>query len=80
MSRSKSVIVPFPTPPNPLQRHVADDGWILAAAEYRAALLAKLLRRIPQQELADTSSVLLSELVVLYRQAINQTHGRAGPE
>ncbi|TBV00403.1 hypothetical protein [Phytopseudomonas dryadis] len=77
MSRPESVVVPLPTPPNPLQSHVADDCWVQAAFEYRAALLAKLLRRMPQQELADTTSALLSELIVLYRQAISQAHGRA---
>lgn len=77
MTKSESVVIPFPTPPNPLQSYVPDDCPIQAAAEYRAALLAKLLRRMPQVELANTSSVLLSELIVLYRQAIAQAHGRA---
>lgn len=80
MSRSESVVIPFPTPPNPLFSHVADDYSVLAAAEYRAALLAKLLRRMPEQELANISNAMLSELVVLYRQAINQAQGRAGHE
>lgn len=79
MSRSESIVIPFPTPPNPLLSH-ADDYSVLAAAEYRAALLAKLLRRMPEQELADISNAMLSELVVLYRQAINQAQGRAGNE
>ena len=57
---------------------MADDYSVLAAAEYRAALLAKLLRRMPEQELADISNAMLSELVVLYRQAINQAQGSAG--
>ncbi|YCH20440.1 hypothetical protein M1D96_15080 [Pseudomonas sp. D1-3] len=80
MSRFESVVIPFPTPPNPLLSHVADDYSVLAAAEYRAALLAKLLRRMPEQELADISNAMLSEMVVLYRQAINQAQGRAGHE
>ncbi|KAB0550716.1 hypothetical protein F7R01_05770 [Pseudomonas argentinensis] len=80
MSRSESVVIPFPTPANPLLSHVANDYSVLAAAEYRAALLAKLLRHMPEQELADISNAMLSELVVLYRQAINQAQGRAGHE
>jgi len=55
---------------------MADDYSVLAAAEYRAALLAKLLRRMPEREMASTTSELLTELVVLYRQAINQAQGR----
>lgn len=76
MSRSESVVILFPTPPNPLLSHMADDYSVLAAAEYRAALLAKLLRRMPEREMASTTSELLTELVVLYRQAINQAQGR----
>jgi hypothetical protein len=76
MARPESVVIPFPTPANPLHSHIADNCAYQAAAEYRAALLAKLLRRMPQQELADTSNVLLSELIVLYRQAITQAHWR----
>jgi len=55
---------------------MADDYSVLAAAEYRAALLAKLLRRMPEREMASTTSELLTELVVLYRQAINHAQGR----
>ncbi|OLU24959.1 hypothetical protein BVH03_18755 [Pseudomonas sp. PA15(2017)] len=80
MNRSESVVIPFPTPPNPLLSQVADDYSVLAAAEYQAALLAKLLRRMPEQELADISNAMLSELVVLYRKAINQAQGRARHE
>lgn len=75
MARSESVVIPFPTPRNPLHSHVADECPHQAAAEYRAALLAKLLRRVP--ELASTTNALLSELVVLYRRAIAQAAGRA---
>lgn len=75
MARSEPVVIPFPTPANPLHGHIADNCAYQAAAEYRAALLAKLLKRMPQRELADTTNALLSELVVLYRQAIVQAHG-----
>jgi hypothetical protein len=75
MARSESVVIPFPTPRNPLHSHLADDCPHQAAAEYRAALLAKLLRRLPEPELASTTSALLSELIVLYRQAIAQAQG-----
>ncbi|MBU1333014.1 MAG: hypothetical protein KJ884_00875 [Gammaproteobacteria bacterium] len=77
MTRPESVVIPFPTPANPLHSYVADNCAYQAAAEYRVALLLKLLKRLPQQELATTSSALLSELIVLYRQAITQAHGRA---
>lgn len=76
MTKPESVIIPFPTPRNPLHSNVADKCSLQAAAEYRAALLAKLLRRIPEQELANTTSALLSELIVLYRRAIAQAAGR----
>lgn len=76
MARSESVVIPFPMPANPLHSHIADDCAYQAAAEYRAAQLAKLLRHLPQQELADTTDALLSELIVLYRQAIAQAQGR----
>ncbi|WP_447592531.1 hypothetical protein [Aquipseudomonas campi] len=77
MSRSDPVVIPLAKPPSPLQRPVADDRWIQAAFEYRAALLAKLLRRMPQQKLADITSALLGDLVALHHQAINQAYGRA---
>lgn len=77
MTKSESVVIPFPTPRNPLHSHVADECPLQAAAEYRAALLAKLLRRMPEPELASTTSALLSELIVLYRRAIAQATGRA---
>lgn len=80
MTRPESVVIPFPTPTNPLHSYVADDCVYQAAAEYRAALLAKLLKRLPQQEHAASSSALLSDLIVLYRQAISQSHGRAAHE
>ncbi len=77
MTKSESVVIPFPTPHNPLHSHVADECPLQAAAEYRAALLAKLLRRMPEPELANSTSALLSELIVLYRRAIAQAAGRA---
>lgn len=80
MSRFESVVIPFPTPPNSLRSHAVNNCSVLAAAEYRAALLAKLLRHIPQQEMASTTGMLLSELIVLYRQAIYQAHRRAEHE
>ncbi|MDR8013689.1 hypothetical protein [Ectopseudomonas guguanensis] len=76
MARSESVVIPFPTPRNPLHSHIADECPPQAAAEYRAALLAKLLRRLPEAELSNTGSALLSELIVLYRQAIALASGR----
>ena len=78
MTKSESVVIPFPTPRNPLHSHVADDCPLQAAAEYRAALLAKLLRRMPEPELASNTSALLSELIVLYRRAIAQAAGSVG--
>ncbi|MFI8735538.1 hypothetical protein ACIGKM_06440 [Ectopseudomonas toyotomiensis] len=77
MTKSESVVIPFPTPCNPLHSHVADNCPLQAAAEYRAALLTKLLRRMPEPELASTTSALLSELIVLYRRAIAQAARRA---
>lgn len=77
MAKSESVVTPFPTPRNPLHSFVADECPLQAAAEYRAALLAKLLRRMPEPELANSTNALLSELIVLYRQAIAQASGRA---
>ncbi|SFW12996.1 hypothetical protein SAMN03159511_0642 [Pseudomonas sp. NFACC19-2] len=50
MTKSESVVIPFPTPRNPLHSHVADECPLQAAAEYRAALLTKLLRRMPEPE------------------------------
>ncbi|PIA74159.1 hypothetical protein CDR19_03560 [Ectopseudomonas toyotomiensis] len=75
MARSESVVIPFPTPRNPLHSHVADECPHQAAAEYLAALLAKLLRRVPEPELANITNALLSELAVLYRRAIAQAQG-----
>jgi hypothetical protein len=77
MTKSESVVVPFPTPRNPLQSFVSDECPLQAAAEYRAALLAKLLRHMPEQELANSTNALLSELIVLYRRAIARASGRA---
>ncbi|AVO56022.1 hypothetical protein [Ectopseudomonas mendocina] len=77
MTKSESVVIPFPSPRNPLQSFVADECPLQAAAEYRAALLAKLLRRMPEPELANSTNALLSELIVLYRRAIAQVSGRA---
>ena len=77
MTKSESVVIPFPTPCNPLHSHVADECPHQAAAEYRAALLTKLLRQMPEPELASITSALLSELIVLYRRAIAQAAGRA---
>jgi len=73
MTKSESVVIPFPSPRNPLHSFVADE----CPAEYRAALLAKLLRRMPEPELANSTNALLSELIVLYRRAIVQASGRA---
>lgn len=77
MTKSESVVIPFPTPRNPLQSHGPDDCPLQAAAEYRAALLIKLLRRMPEPELATTAHAMLSELIALYRRAIAQAAGRA---
>lgn len=77
MTKSESVVIPFPSPRNPLQSSVADECPLQAATEYRATLLAKLLRRIPEPELANSASTLLSELIVLYHLAIAQASGRA---
>ncbi|MGN0927274.1 hypothetical protein [Ectopseudomonas mendocina] len=77
MTKSESVVIPLPSPRNPLHSFVADECPLQAAAEYRAALLAKLLRRMPEPELANNTSALLSELIVLYRRAIAQASGRA---
>ena len=77
MARSESVVIPFPSPRNPLHSAVANEYPLQAAAEYRAALLAMLLRGLPEPELANATSALLSELIVLYRRAIAQAAGRA---
>lgn len=77
MTKSESVVIPFPTPRNPLRSSVADECPLQAAAEYRAALLAKLLRRMPEPELTNSATTLLSELIVLYHLAIAQASGRA---
>ncbi|WP_322977778.1 hypothetical protein [Pseudomonas sp. C11] len=76
MTKSESVVIPFPTPRNPLHSHVADECPLQAAAEYRAALLGKLLRRMPESELTNSASTLLSELILLYHLAIAQAAGR----
>lgn len=76
MSHSESVVIPL-TSPTPLLSHMADDYSVLAAAEYRAALLAKLFKRMPKPELADITNAMLRDLVMLYRQAIDQAQGRA---
>lgn len=70
MARSESVVIPFPSPCNPLHSHVADDCPPQAAAEHHAALLAKLLRRLPAPEMASTSSALSNQLIELYGQAV----------
>jgi hypothetical protein len=70
MTRPGSVVIHLPTPANPLHSYVAGHCAYQAAAEYRATLLIKLLKRLQQQELATISSALVRELIVPYRQAI----------
>jgi hypothetical protein len=77
MAKSESVVIPFPTPRNPLHSFVSDECPLQAAAEYRTTLLAQLLRRMPEPELVNCTNALLSELIVLYRRAIAQASGRA---
>ncbi|MDH1558790.1 hypothetical protein N5I19_07460 [Pseudomonas chengduensis] len=76
MTKPESVVIPFPTPRNPLHSHVADNCSLQSAAEYRAVSLAKLLRRMPESELTNSASTLLSELILLYHLAIAQAAGR----
>lgn len=80
MTKPKSVVIHFPSPRNPLHSFVANEYPLQAAAEYRAALLAMLLRGLPEPELANATSALLSELIVLYRRAIAQAAWRAEHE
>ena len=80
MSTSESVVIHFPSPRNPLHSFVANEYPLQAAAEYRAALLAMLLRGLPEPELANATSALLSELIVLYRRAIAPAAWRAEHE
>ncbi|MBA4681633.1 hypothetical protein DP090_018350 [Pseudomonas sp. MDMC216] len=75
MTKPESVVIPFPTPRNPLQSFVADECSLQSAAEYRAVSLAKLLRRMPESELTNSASTLLSELILLYHLAIAQAAG-----
>ncbi|VXB68483.1 hypothetical protein [Pseudomonas sp. 8O] len=80
MTTSESVVIHFPSPRNPLHSFVANEYPLQAAAEYRAALLAMLLRGLPEAELANATSALLSELIVLYRRAIAHAAWRAEHE
>ena len=76
MTKPESVVIPFPKPHNPPNSPVADECSLQAAAEYRAVSLAKLLRRMPESELTNSASTLLSELILLYHLAIAQAAGR----
>ena len=62
MTKSESVVIHFPSPRNPLHSFVANEYPLQAAAEYRAALLAMLLRGLPEPELANATSEQASEL------------------
>ena len=44
MTTSESVVIHFPSPRNPLHSFIANEYPLQAAAEYRAALLAKALQ------------------------------------
>ncbi|CAD5105962.1 hypothetical protein [Zestomonas carbonaria] len=86
MTRSDPTVIPFPRR-NPLHNPVPIHCPFQAAAELRAALLAKTLRQLPHvedpaqlDEAAILADGLLSDLVVLYRNAIAQAQGRSGDE
>ena len=91
MTRSNPVVIPFPKPVGPLDCSAATVCHFQAAAELRVAMLHKLFSVLACSEvntstakelhtLCQNAQQMLNDVVVLYRNSLAQTQGRAGDE